>query len=252
MNIRIYLTGRLALEADGNLIFDESRLRGRQSRLLFAYVVHNRGRAISRGELASSLWIDKLPAAWESSMSALASRLKALFATVPTDESDSWLASAAGEYVLHLPPGTWVDLEATGHAIDEAEGALRTGRHEKAWASANVAAAIGKRRFLPGFEGEWVESIRDRLDRQHVRALECLAHVWLERGETGAAIEAANQAIAVDSYRETSYQLLMRAYATAGNRAEGVLAYKRLQKLLRDDLSVEPSPESEAAYRRLI
>ena len=82
-------------------------------------------------------------------------------------------------------------------------------------------------------------------------ALECLAHVWLERGETGAAIEAASQAIAVDSYRETSYQLLMRAYAAAGNRAEGVLAYKRLQKLLREDPGIEPSPESEAAYRRL-
>ena len=251
MNIRIYLTGRLALESERNLIFDESRLRGRQSRLLFACLVYNRGRAISRGELAGSLWTDELPAAWDSSMSALISRLKALFATVPTDGSDSWLASAAGEYILRLPPETWIDLEATGPAIDEAEGALRAGRPEKAWASANVAATIGKRRFLPGFDGEWIESIRDRLDRQHVRALECLAHVWLERGETAAAIEAASQAIAVDSYRETSYQLLMRAYAAAGNRAEGVLAYKRLQKRLREDLGIEPSPESEAAYRRL-
>ena len=96
-----------------------------------------------------------------------------------------------------------------------------------------------------------MRAIRDRLNRQHVRALECLSHVWLEHGDSGAAIETASQAIAVDSYRETSYQLLMRAYAAAGNRAEAVLAYKRLHKLLRDDLGVDPSPESEEAYRRI-
>ncbi len=184
-------------------------------------------------------------------MTALISRLRILFATVPRDGSDSWLSSAAGEYKLRLPPETWVDLEAIAPAIDEAEGALRAGQPEKAWASANVATAIGKRQFLPGFEGEWIESIRDRLDRDYVRALECLKHVLLARGESSAAIEASSQAIAVDAYRESSYQLLMRAHASAGNRAEGLLAYKRLQKLLREDLGAEPSPESEAAYRRL-
>ncbi len=102
-----------------------------------------------------------------------------------------------------------------------------------------------------GFEGEWIESIRDRLDRDHVRALECLAHVSLDRGENSASIEASSQAIAIDAYRESSYQLLMRAHSSAGNRAEGVLAYKRLQKLLREDLGVEPSAESEAVYRQL-
>ncbi len=98
MRVRIYLTGRLAVVADGNLVFDESRLRGRQPRMLFAYLVSKRGRTSTRGELANSIWIDQLPAAWDSSVNALISRLRALFATVPYDGSDSWLSSAAGEY----------------------------------------------------------------------------------------------------------------------------------------------------------
>ena len=88
--------------------------------------------------------------------------------------------------------------------------------------------------------------------RQHVRALECLASLWLARGETGPAIEVLTLVIASDPYRESSYQMLMRAFTQEGNRAQGVLVYKQLRARLNKDLQVEPSPESEAVFRDLV
>ena len=183
-------------------------------------------------------------------MNALVSRIRSLLANSLPDGND-WLARTAGEYVILMPLDAWVDLEVVSTAVDDAEGAVRSKLFGEAWGPANVAATIAKRPFLPGLEGEWVDSIRDWLGRQQVRALECLASLWLARNETGSAIEVLNQAIASDPYRESSYQMLMQAFGQEGNRARGVLVYKQLRSLLHNDLRVEPSPESQAAFLAL-
>ena len=55
MNVRIYLTGRVGLEVDGELVVHERQFRGRQERVAFAYLVSERGRPVTREELAEVL-----------------------------------------------------------------------------------------------------------------------------------------------------------------------------------------------------
>jgi DNA-binding SARP family transcriptional activator len=55
LQLKVFLVGRVALEADGVAI-DESSFPGRQSRLLFAYLVAEQGRAVPRDELAEAIW----------------------------------------------------------------------------------------------------------------------------------------------------------------------------------------------------
>ncbi|MEA2172220.1 MAG: family transcriptional regulator, regulator of embCAB operon, partial [Solirubrobacteraceae bacterium] len=50
----IALCGRLAATVDGVAV--EERLRGRQGRLLFAYLVLHRDRAVRRDELLEAIW----------------------------------------------------------------------------------------------------------------------------------------------------------------------------------------------------
>ena len=52
--LRVFLAGRVAVEANGHVV-DEARFPGRQGRLLFAYLVAEQGRAVPRDELAEAL-----------------------------------------------------------------------------------------------------------------------------------------------------------------------------------------------------
>ena len=62
---RIQLCGRLIVELQGRRL--EDSLRGRQGRLLFAYLALNRDRPVRRDELAEALWSGKgAPPAYES------------------------------------------------------------------------------------------------------------------------------------------------------------------------------------------
>ncbi len=83
--VRVHLCGRLEVRADDRDATPE--LPGRQGRLLFAFLVLERGRPIPRDRLISVLWPATAPATAEGSLSALLSRLrKALGAATPTAE----------------------------------------------------------------------------------------------------------------------------------------------------------------------
>jgi SARP family transcriptional regulator, regulator of embCAB operon len=58
--------------------------------------------------------------------------------------------------------------------------------------------------------------------------------------------------VAVRPFRETAWQLLMRAHAAAGNTAEALRAYERCRNLIAEELGVPPSPETQAVHSELI
>ena len=228
MSLRIYLTGRIAIEVDGRVVVDERQLRGRQGRLVFAYLVVERTRPVSREELATIVWPGETAPSWESALSALTSRLGGLL-SAPTLKSEGVrLARGLGHYQIHLPVDVWVDLEAGVSAIDRAESALRSGATDQVLGPATVAATIARRPFLSGVDGFWEDSQRRRLERQLVRALDCLAEMRIASGEPDLAVETAIEAVGLDPFRERSHRLLMRGYppATAPARSMRIMPFE--------------------------
>jgi DNA-binding SARP family transcriptional activator len=249
--MRIYLTGRVGLEAGDRLIGGRD-FPGRQGRLMFAYLTATRLRPATRDEIAEILWPGALPARWEVALSALVSKLRALMRGSGLAREAASIESHIGGYHLAVSPGAWVDVEAAARAIDEAEGALRAGHCRTAWGHANVAVAIARRTFLPGDEDPWIDSQRRRLHEILVRGLDCLSELSLQNGEVPLAVQHAAEAVTLEPFRETGYQRLMRAHAAAGNRAEAIRVYERCRALLAEELGAAPSPQTEAAYRGLL
>lgn len=252
MSIRIYLAGRIALEVDGEVTLNERRFRGKQGRLVFAYLVSEKTRPVSREELAVLLWPEEMPPTWDVALSALMSRLHRLLSSDGMKASGVSLSRGFGQYKLLLPSDTWIDLEAVTSALDAAESVLRNGHPQRLLGPAHVAATIARRPFLAGIEGNWVEAQRQRLERQLLRALECLGRMGLSVGEPDLAVEVASETVGIDPFRESCYQLLMQAYAAGGNRPKAVEVYHRLEKLLSRELGTGPSAETTALYSELL
>ena len=160
--------------------------------------------------------------------------------------------AVSGSYEMVVPGDTWIDTEAAMAAIDEAEGHIQRGVMSAAWGPASVAAAIGRRVILAGDEAEWIDEQRRRLHDICVRALDCLAAIYLACGDNMHAVQAASECITLEPFRETGYQRLIRAYQAMGNRAEALLTYERCRRLLAEELGADPSPETMALYERLL
>ena len=233
------------------MLIDEARFPGRQGRLLFAYLVAERGRAVPRDELAEALWGEEPPATWDKVLSVIVSKLRGLLSDNGVEGARA-LTGAFGCYRLELPEGTWVDVLAATDAALDAEEALATGEHGQAKAAAAQAASLLAQPFLPGEEGAWVEGKRREFDDVRDRALTVLTDASLRSGDAPEAVKWAAQTIALAPFRETGYRRLMEAHVAAGNRAEALRVYERCRRLLADELGAYPSPETEAIFRALL
>ena len=201
--------------------------------------------------MADALWGDALPSAWEAALHALISKLRSLIKRVGEPSVIS-LTNAFGSYVLHVDNSVWIDREAATEAIDEAEGLLRSGDISAAWASSNIAAITARRPFLPGEEADWVDRERAQLHAVLVRALDCLADIWAANGEATLALETARECVALEPFRETGYQRLMRLHIVLGNPAEALRVYESCRELLASELGADPSQTTQAIYLELL
>ena len=250
MSVRISLTERLAVEANGSIV-DEQRFPGRQGRVVFAYLAAQKGRPVPRDELAELLWGDELPATWEKALRVLMTKLRALLDESGIDGATA-LTSAFGCYKLTLPDGAWIDVDAATGATERGEAAFASGDLAEARAQASAAAALARRSFLPGEEGHWVEEKRRELHDLLVRALECLRDASFAAGNFAEAVRSAQEVTALEPFRESSHRRLMEAHAAAGDPAEALRAYERCRRFLADELGTYPSAETEAVYLGLL
>jgi DNA-binding SARP family transcriptional activator len=241
---RIQLCGRYAVVIDGSRV--EDRLPGRRGRLLFAYLVLNRGRQLPREELLMAGWGADASAEAGNALSVLLSKLRHGLG------ADRLRGRA--EIELLLPPATFVDVEAALEGAHRAESRIAEGRWAQAWGPAGIADHVATRPFRTGLEAPWIDRWRRRLEEVRLRGLECFAAAGLGLGgpALAQAEERARMLTELAPYRESGHRILMEALAERGNVAEALRAYERLRVLLREELGVAPSPALQDVHRRLL
>jgi SARP family transcriptional regulator, regulator of embCAB operon len=241
---RIQLCGRLVVELDGRRV--EDQLPGGKGRLLFAYLVLNRDRRISRDELLVAVYGEEASPQQHPSLSVLLSKLRGVI-------GHERLAGRS-EIELVLPRDAFVDVEAAREALHRAESHVAADEWAATWGPAGVAYHVARRPLLQGEDRPWLEEWRRRLEDIEVRGLQCLAEARLGLGgpTLPQAEECARRLVELAPYRETGHRILIEALERRGNVAEALRAYDRLRVLLRDELGVAPSPGVQSVHRRLL
>jgi DNA-binding SARP family transcriptional activator len=236
--------GRLVVELAGRR--REPLMPGRIGRLLFVYLVLNRTRDVSGDELVEAVWPQEAPPGAEATLRTLVSKLRRALGAETLGRG--------GAYRLSLPDDTRVDLEAAIDAVHRAESAVAAADWKRAWGPSQVALFTARRGFLPGEEAFWIDKQRQELAAMELRALECYAAACLGIGgiELPGAERTARRLVEREPYRESGHRILMRTLAAAGNVADALRAYDRLASLLRDELGVDPGPQTKEVHRELL
>lgn len=224
----------------------EDELPGRQGRLLFAYLVLERRRPVPRDELVAAVWPDGPPAAADTALSALLSKLRRVLGAERLE--------GRGSVLLALPGDAWVDVEAAGEALHRAESAVAREDWKAAWGPARVVQHVTARPFLPEEDAAWITDRRRRLEEWHLRSLELVAEACLEIGgsELATAERAARALVQRAPYRESGYRALMRTLLHRENPAEALRVYDELRVRLREELGVAPAASTQALHRELL
>jgi DNA-binding SARP family transcriptional activator len=195
-------------------------------------------------ELATAVWGDASPDAWEASLHALVSRLRGSLRRV---DPAAVLRSRGVAYELSLASGTFVDRERAWEAIHHVRLTHRRGDVATAWTEAVIAHEIAARGFLPGESGDWIEAERRLLRGIEIQALEAITEAELARARHDEVERLARQLIALDQLRESGYRLLVRGLRGSGDAGAATAVIAECRAALAT-VGARPSAETEAIF----
>ena len=222
-----------------------------RAELVFAYLAVEHRRVVSRDELANALWPGLLPDSWAPALRSVVSEVRRFLDDAGL-AGHELVAGARGGYQLRLAPGVIVDVDEARAGLAEARDALERGDATGAAVSASRAASIAVLPFLPRHEGEWVQTVREELEAIQAAALELAARAHAQAGDARAAITAAERLIRIEPYSEAAYRLLIEVRGRAGDRAGALQAYRQCRDVLRSELGLEASAETEAVLQQAL
>jgi DNA-binding SARP family transcriptional activator len=224
---------------------------GRQkARTLLAILVSAPG-AVHREVLLHHLWPD-LPT--ERGLTALHSTLYALRRAVEPGASargrGSRVRSEGAAYRLVLRDGDRWDAGAFLELAAVA-GAARGRPEEIERIAAALAAHTGP--YLPEFlYEEWAAEVRARVDNTHLQLLERMVHLLIDADRREEAIDQLRELLAIEPAREEWHRELIRLLGRSGERALALRQYHECRRHLKEQFGVEPGPETQALYLRLL
>jgi DNA-binding SARP family transcriptional activator len=99
---------------------------------------------------------------------------------------------------------------------------------------------------------DWVLHERERLHQQYLAALEKLSRLCAGLGDLNAALAHAQRLVQADPLQESAYRLLMNLHMESGDRARALRVYHTCATILAHELSVDPAPETQEIYQKLL
>lgn len=114
------------------------------------------------------------------------------------------------------------------------------------------ALSLYKGDFLPSLSTDWVLNQRETLRQVYIELLVINGDTATARYEYEEALKAYRQALTINPYEESIYRSIMRCQSMMGERGQIALEYKKLKRLLKTDLDVEPSEETQRLVLTLL
>jgi two-component SAPR family response regulator len=154
-----------------------------------------------------------------------------------------------GMYRFNWESDYWYDVEAFEALMDQSGQA---GAFEERIEVLEQALVLYRGDYMEGLDGEWCVLERERLRGRFRGALEGLAGLYADRGELQRAAELYQRVLAQDPYQEIVHRELMNCYYRMGDRAAAIRQYQTCGEILRENLGLSPSLETENLYLKII
>ena len=220
-----------------------------KARQLFQLLLTYRGHWVQREQICSWLWPDAdLEAAERQFKVTLNALNSALEPARPPRVAPFFIRRQGLAYSFAPSYGVWIDvdefeLRATASSSSDSDFA----RH-----NAQIAVNLYRGDYLAeSLYDAWTIEERERLTARYLATAARYAARLSDEGDQAEAVQLCEQLLRRDRCYEEAYQILMRAHARAGSRSQALRSYVRCSQALRDELGIEPLPETRVLYETL-
>jgi predicted ATPase/DNA-binding SARP family transcriptional activator len=221
---------------------------GERGRALLGALVARRGQAVPRELLVELVWPDGGPGGGRNALQALVSRTRRALGP-----AGAALVTVGEAYRLDVPPEA-VDAERLEHAVELARGRAH-GRGQPSSAGAALAEVLRTWRgdpYLDVADDPAAVAAASRLTELRREAVDLHAEAILHAGGGAGLIADLRAWTAEAPLRERTHRALALALYRADRQAEALEVLAALRRRLRDELGLDPAPDTDALHQALL
>ncbi|NLZ93010.1 MAG: tetratricopeptide repeat protein [Firmicutes bacterium] len=218
----------------------ELQWRTTKAKELFAYLIHQRGRAVSKERILDDLWPELDT---EQASTIFHTNLYQLRKTIKTAIGEQPVQHKGGQYTL--------EQSKISCDLEQFELLATTPEEETNLSILEEALSLYQDEYLAGLEYEWVYAERERLSQIYQSLLKRLAHAYLHTERLNQAAACLRSLLQVNPLLEEAHALLMTVYARLGDRMAVLQQYETLSQVLAEELGIDPSSKTRKLYYKL-
>src|SRR4051794_15897528 len=220
------------------------RLGSAQRQAVLATLLLQPHRPVRRDRLIRAVWGEEPPA---YAVNQLQKHVSALRSALAPDRPLNWTEHG---YLLAVPPGRR-DLDEFERQVAAGRALRRDGDPAGALEAWRAALDLWRGPFCDGLPGAYLAAERHRLDELRLTVAADRIEAELElRGRV--EVDELRLLIAEHPADERLCGLLMLALYRDGRREAALAEFRRLTRLLRDELGVEPTAAVQRLHRRML
>lgn len=236
------LLGAVAIcAADGQLV----EVTAAKQRILLTVLLLRANEWVPHSRLIDAIWGGQPP---RSAIGNLKTYIWHLRVTLRRLTGSARVQSRPGSYRLAVATGE-LDTVLFEELAHRGRRALASGQLEHAERFLDEALALWRDEPFDDAPVDLIEPQLARLREHFYSAREQLVETQLARGRPEQAIPMLRSMLAEQPLRERLWAQLIDALVLAGRRAEAVVAYQQVRRLLDHELGLAPGPGIRAAYR---
>ncbi len=247
--LRIFTFGRFGLSAGSHGLKVEKWQR-KQALTLFKILVAYLGRAVPREVLIDVLWPDADEHTGWGRLKVTVCSLRRQLRAAGIGEQ---VVETIGKAYLLRRDAVWVDVQVYEACV--ADGAAYQG--QRRWDDAldhfRAAQRLYRGHYMcEDIHADWCAEERERLREIHLEMLTDMAKCHAELGCFTEAAAVCRTILVDDPCREGVHRTLMEYLIRLGHTDSALAQYRHCRRVLADELAVEPMPETQRLYRRII
>ncbi len=249
--LTVQLLGGFALARGGQPVPAQAWSRPIVQRLFQYFAVHA-GEPIPKERLLDDLWPDlDAKRGWRNFRTVHSLLRRVLEPYMPPKGPNRYFAVSGETYTFDPGGAAETDLARFRAAM---RSVLSGAQPESAppLPAAFLQALAEYAPLLPELPyAEWLLAARQEAEELHLAGCHHAAQVYLAQGGLVQAIHWAEQVVQRAPWHEEAYQVLMRAHARRGQRAQALRVYQQAIQGLHSELNVEPSSLTRWLAQRL-
>lgn len=243
--LRVFTLGKFEV-VQGDRVISSEQWRSGKARSLFKVMLARRNYQISRQEAEDLLWpeLDQVRAS-NNLNQAVYNLRRTLEPSLERADASTYLKTEGSRLQLNAEMIGWIDLEEFERLYQQAVSAQEVSLYEQ-------ACILYAGHYLPeDLNEDWSVSRRENLRHKIMTMLLRMASLYEIQNQAEKYRQCLYRVLENDFSHEESVQKLMKSLAEGGRREEALNFYRKFTLKLKNQLDMEPLPETRQLYQAI-